>query len=93
MKSYSLKVLPIKQINKNKVNNIKGIYINGFEKILKKKNNNNTRNNDIPLSVTDRLKYINESSVLNSSNRYLNTSNNNTKIFQKKRINDHSKRK
>ena len=92
MKSYSLKVLPIKQINKNKVN-IKGIHINGFEKILKKKNNNNARNNDIPLSVTERLKYINESSYLNSSNRYINTSNNNTKIFQKKKISDNSKRK
>ena len=92
MKSYSLKVIPIKQINRNKVN-IKGIYINGFEKILKKKNNNNTRNNDIPLSVTERLKHINESSYLNSSNRYINTSNNNTKIFQKKKINDNSKRK
>ena len=92
MKSYSLKVLPIKQINKNKVN-IKGIYINGFEKIIKKKNNNNTRNNYIPLSVTERFKHINESSYLNSSNRYINTSNNNTKIFQKKKINDNSKRK
>ena len=92
MKSYSLKVLPIKQINKNKVN-IKGIHINGFEKILKKKNNNNARNNDIPLSVTERLKHINESSYLNSSNRYINTSNNNTKIFQKKKISDNSKRK
>ena len=92
MKSYSLKVLPIKQINRNKVN-IKGIYINGFEKILKKKNNNNMRNNDIPLSVTERFKHTNESSYLNSSNRYINTSNNNTKIFQKKIINDISKRK
>ena len=92
MKSYSLKVLPIKQINRNKVN-IKGIYINGFEKILKKKNNNNTRNNDIPLSVTERFKHINESSYLNSSNRYINTSHNNTKIFQKKKISDNSKRK
>ena len=92
MKSYSLKVLPIRQINKNKVN-IKGIHINGFEKIIKKKNNNNTRNNDIPLSVTERFKHINESSYLNSSNRYINTSNNNTKIFQKKKINDNSKRK
>ena len=92
MKSYSLKVLPIKQINRNKVN-IKGIYINGFEKILKKKNNNNNRNNDIPLSVTERFKHINESSYLNSSNRYINTSNNNTKIFQKKKINENSKRK
>ena len=92
MKSYSLKVLPIKQINKNKVN-IKGIYINEFEKIIKKKNNYNTRNNDITLSVTERFKHINESSYLNSSNRYINTSNNNTKIFQKKIINDNSKRK
>ena len=91
MKSYSLKVLPIKQINKNKVN-IKGIHINGFEKILKKKNNN-TRNNNIPISVTERFKHINESSYLNSSNRYINTSNNNTKIFKKKKINDNSKRK
>ena len=92
MKSYSLKVLPINQINRNRVN-IKGIYINGFEKILKKKKNNNMRNNDIPLSVTERFKHINESSYLNSSNRYINTSNNNTKIFQKKIINDNSKRK
>ena len=81
IKSFSLKVLPIKQLNKNKLI-VKGIKINGFEKIISKKYT--TRNIDIPKSVTDRLKLINGASVVNSnSNRYINTSNSRKTNFKK----------
>ena len=53
IKSCSLKVLHIKQNNQNKII-VKGIKINGFEKIVSKKYT--TRNIDIPQYVTDRLK-------------------------------------
>ena len=81
IKSFSLKVLPIKQLNQNKLI-VKGIKINGFEKIISKKYT--TRNIDIPKSVTDRLKVINGASVVNSnSNRYINTSNSRKTNFKK----------
>ena len=73
-KSCSLKVLPIKQLNEKNIM-IKGIKINGFEKIMSKKYT--TRNIDIPQYVTDRLKKINGVSSISNSNRYINTSNNN----------------
>ena len=74
IKSSSLKVLPIKQLNQNKII-VKGIKINGFEKVISKKYN--TRNIDIPKAVTDRIKIINGANVVNNNtNRYINTSNN-----------------
>ena len=82
IKSCSLKVLPIKQISQNKII-VKGIKINGFEKIVSKKYT--TRNIDIPQYVTDRLKKINGGSGINNSNRYINTSNSHkTKIIPNK---------
>ena len=74
-KSCSLKVLPIKQLNKKNIM-IKGIKINGFEKLISKQYT--TRNIDIPQYVTDRLKKkINGASSITNSKRYINTSNNN----------------
>ena len=81
IKSCSLKVLPIKQLNQNKIM-VKGIKINGFEKLISKKYT--TRNIDIPKSVTDRIKKINGASVISSNhNRYINTSNNRNTKFKK----------
>ena len=81
-KSYSLKVLPIKKVDQNKII-VKGIKINGFEQLISKKYT--TRNIDIPQYVTDRLKKINGASSFNNSNRYINTSNSyKTKYMQNK---------
>ena len=81
-KSYSLKVLPIKKADQNKII-VKGIKINGFEQLISKKYT--TRNIDIPQYVTDRLKKINGASSFNNSNRYINTSNSyKTKFIQNK---------
>ena len=76
VKIGSLKVFPIKQVNQNKII-VKGIKINGFEKLISKKYT--TRNIEIPKAVTDRIKYINGGTSQNNSNRYINTSNNNRK--------------
>ena len=74
--------MPIKQINQNKII-VKGIKINGFEKIISKQYT--TRNIDIPQYITDRIKKINGGSGINSSNRYINTTKNNkTKFMQNK---------
>ena len=81
VKIGSLKVFPIKQLNENKII-VKGIKINGFEKLVSKKYA--TRNIDIPKAVTDRIKNLNGSITHNSLNKYINTSNNNrNKICQK----------
>ena len=63
--------------NKNEIH-LKGIPINGFEKIVNKKNN--TRNYNIPMSYTDRIKQNNtySTSIINNnanSNRYKNIQN------------------
>ena len=85
VKIGSLKVFPIKQMNQNKII-VKGIKINGFEKLVTKKYA--TRNIDIPKAVTDRIKNFNGNTSQNSSNRYINTSNNNRKNLAKnKKIN------
>ena len=81
VKIGSLKVFPIKQINQNKII-VKGIKINGFEKLVSKKYA--TRNIDIPKAVTDRIKNKNLGVSKNSSNRYINTSNNRKKLGQNK---------
>ena len=81
VKIGSLKVFPIKQVNENKII-VKGIKINGFEKLVSKKYA--TRNIDIPKAVTDRIKNLNGSITQNSSNRYINTSNNNRKKIGQK---------
>ena len=81
VKIGSLKVFPIKQINQNKII-VKGIKINGFEKLVSKKYA--TRNIDIPKAVTDRIKNKNLGVSQNSSNRYINTSNNRKKLGQNK---------
>ena len=83
VKIGSLKVFPIKQMNQNKII-VKGIKINGFEKLVSKKYT--TRNIDIPKAVTDRIKNFNGSTSQNSSNRYINTSNNNRKKLAKNKI-------
>ena len=91
-KSNSQKVIVGKISNKNENNNFKGIPINGFEKLINKKYN--TRNYNIPMSVTDRIKQqtnIYSTSIANNntnSNRYKNSNNrysNNKRInYQKK---------
>ena len=88
IKSSSLKVIMDKAIDKKK-NNFKGIPIHGFDKLISKKYN--TRNYNIPMSVTDRLK---QSNIYSSSNtnantyRYKNSSNKNINnyagFYQKK---------
>ena len=83
VKIGSLKVFPIKQMNQNKII-VKGIKINGFEKLVSKKYA--TRNIDIPKAVTDRIKNANGSTSQNNSNRYINTSNNNRKKLAKNKI-------
>ena len=83
VKIGSLKVFPVKQMNQNKII-VKGIKINGFEKLVSKKYA--TRNIDIPKAVTDRIKNANGSTSQNNSNRYINTSNNNRKKLAKNKI-------
>ena len=74
-------------VGKNETN-FKGIPINGFEKLINKKYN--TRNYNIPMSVTDRIKQTNiySSSIVNNntnSYRYKNKNIGNThnKIYYK----------
>ena len=74
-KSNSQKIIMGKVLNKNEIN-FKGIPINGFEKLITKKYN--TRNYNIPMSVTDRIKQQNNfystsiASNNTNSNRYKN---------------------
>ena len=76
VKSNSQKVIMGKVTNKNE-NTFKGIPINGFDKLIMKKYN--TRNLNIPMSVTDRIKQTNNiysTSIANNntySNRYKNS--------------------
>ena len=78
-----------KVLNKNEIN-LKGIPINGFEILITKKYN--TRNNNIPLSVTDRIKqqsnlYSNSIASNNTnSNRYnnINIQQNNNRVYYQK---------
>ena len=84
VKIGSLKVFPIKQVNQNKII-VKGIKINGFEKLVSKKYE--TRNKGIPKAVTDRIKNINGGISQNNSNKYINTSNNTRKQLAKNKIN------
>jgi hypothetical protein len=82
MKSCSLKVLPINQMNYNNKICVSGININGFQKLISKKFT--TRNVDTTKAATDRLKIINGSSSINNSNKFNITSiNNRTKYEQK----------
>lgn len=74
-KSSSQKVIASKIINKND-NNLKGIPINGFDKLINKKYD--TRNYNIPMSATDRIKQSNiySTSAINNntySNRHKNS--------------------
>ena len=71
IKSFSLKVLPIKHGNQRLI--IKGLKIYGFEKLIT--NKYASRNIDFPKYVTDRLKKMNGSLTTSNSNRYINTSN------------------
>ena len=86
-KSNSQKFIIGKVINKNDAN-LKGIPINGFDKLITKKYN--TRNFNIPMSVTDRIKQSNiySTSIVNNNtntHRYKNISKNrNNKIFNKR---------
>ena len=89
-KSNSQKIIKAKE--GNKIENIcKGIPINGFEKLITKKYN--TRNYNIPMSVTDRVKQTNIYSTSigsnnTNSNRYKNMSSryiyNNRVIYHQK---------
>ena len=81
IKSNSLKVLPIKQLNKNLII-VKGIKINGFEKLMSKQYS--TRNIDVPEYATDRLRKKDCFSFISNSNRYINTSIRNKQKFAKK---------
>ena len=88
-KSNSQKIIVGKVTNKNE-NNLKGIPINGFEKLITKKYN--TRNYNIPMSVTDRIKQqtnLYTTSIVSNntnSNRYknINIRHSNNRIYQKK---------
>ena len=73
VKIDSLKVFPMKQLNKNNII-VKGIKINGFEKLISKKYS--SRNIDILNNITDRIKTKNNGNNINRSNKYINTSNN-----------------
>ena len=73
VKIDSLKVFPMKQLNKNNII-VKGIKINGFEKLISKKYS--SRNIDILNNITDRIKTKNNDNNINRSNKYINTSNN-----------------
>ena len=84
-KSNSQKIITGK-VNKNEIN-FKGIPINGFDKLITKKYN--TRNYNIPMSVTDRIKQTNiystsiaSNSNNTNSNRYKDTNSRN--IYNKK---------
>ena len=84
-KSNSQKIITAK-VNKNEIN-FKGIPINGFDKLITKKYN--TRNYNIPMSVTDRIKQTNiystsiaSNSNNTNSNRYKDTNSRN--IYNKK---------
>ena len=89
-KSNSQKIIMGKVSNKNEIN-FKGIPINGFEKLITKKYN--TRNYNIPMSVTDRIKQTNIYSTSIASNntnsyRYKNSNNrynNNHKAYYQKK--------
>ena len=82
MKSCSLKVLPVNQMNYNNKIIVSGIKINGFQKLISKKFT--TRNVDMSKATTDRLKIINGSSSINNSNKSNITSiSNRTKYDQK----------
>ena len=81
MKSCSLKVLPVNEINQNKII-VSGININGFQKLVSKKFN--TRNADNNKAATDRLKIINGSSLINNSNKFNITSINNRSKYDQK---------
>ena len=81
IKSCSLKVLPINQLNQNKIIS-SGININGFQKLISKKFT--TRNVDMTKAATDRLKIINGSSSINNSNKFnISSIHNRTKYEQK----------
>ena len=73
VKIDSLKVFPMKQLNKNNII-VKGIKINGFEKLISKKYS--SRNIDILNNIIDRIKTKNNGNNINRSNKYINTSNN-----------------
>ena len=73
VKIDSLKVFPMKQLNKNNII-VKGIKINGFEKLISKKYS--SRNIDILNNITDRIKTKNNGNNISRSNKYINTSNN-----------------
>ena len=89
VKSSSQKIIMGKIVEKTD-NNLKGIPINGFDKLITKKYN--TRNYNIPLSVTERVKQANmyaTSFATNNtnSNRYRNSNRAHmtiNRIYQKK---------
>jgi len=74
-KCSSQKIIIMGKTNNKNEKNLKGIPINGFENLINKKYN--TRNYNIPMSITDRLKQSNvyTTSIVNgtNSNRYKNT--------------------
>ena len=88
-KSSSQKIIMGKIVGKTD-NNLKGIPINGFDKLITKKYN--TRNYNIPLSVTERAKQANmyATSVATNntnSNRYRNSNRGHmtiNRVYQKK---------
>ena len=87
-KSNSQKLIIDKVINKYDAN-LKGIPINGFDKLITKKYN--TRNYNIPMSATDRIKQSNmySTSIVNNntnSNRYQNISKNHNNKINNNRI-------
>ena len=87
-KSSSQKTIVGKTL-KNQTN-FKGIPINGFDKLINKKYN--TRNYNIPMSATDRIKgpsmYSTSININSISNRYKNTTNrkmSNNKVYYKRK--------
>ena len=93
-KSNSQKLIIDKVMNKNDAN-LKGIPINGFDKLITRKYN--TRNYNIPMSVTDRIKQSNiySTSIVNNnanSNRYKNISKNRNNKINNNRTNQKNKK-
>lgn len=80
-KTSTLKVIPLKHINQNNKSLVKGIKINGFDKLMSKSNIN--RNIDFPKAMTDRTR----KNVVNYSNIYTNSIKNNKKKLTERKGN------
>ena len=88
-KTNSQKVIIGNLVNKNDRENFKGIHINGFEKLITKKYS--TRNYNVPMPATERLKQTNFYSTTAVPNNNTANSNRYTKNNSKKKKNNFGK--